>query len=403
MSDFSDGMSRQLGFYRAGVSGATPEFPIRYRRLERKARQLMSATAYDYVSGGAGVEDTMRANREAFRRWRIVPRMLCDVSRRDLSVELPGRRSDVPVLLAPLGVQRIIHPSGELGTARAAAALGIPLVLSTVSSTPLEDVAATMGDTPRWFQLYWPSEPELAESLLERAERAGYDAIVITLDAAFLGWRPRDLERAYLPFLYAEGLANYFSDPVFRASLADPPEEDVQAAVMRVAALFTNPALTWRDLAFARERTSLPIVLKGILDPEDARRAVDHGMDGIVVSNHGGRQVDGAIGALDALPDVVRAAADRVPVLFDSGIRSGADVFKALALGARACMIGRPYALALGVAGESGVRDALHNILAEFDLTMALCGCASVGEIDVGRLRERAIGPGARPGERGRP
>lgn len=387
MSEFAGGMERQLAFYRDGVSGITPDFPVRYRELEREARQRMSDTAYDYVVGGAGAEDTMRANREAFRRWRIVPRMLRDVSRRDLRVETPGGPFEVPLVLAPLGVQRIIHPSGELATARAASALGVPLALSTVSSTPLEEVAAVMGDTPHWFQLYWPSERELAGSLIDRAEAAGYGALVITLDAAFLGWRPRDLERAYLPFLYAEGLANYFADPVFRASLERPPEDDVPAAVMRVASLFTNPALTWDDLGFARERTRLPIYLKGILDPEDARRALDHGVDGVIVSNHGGRQVDGAIGALDALPGVVAAVDGGVPVLFDSGIRHGADVFKALALGARACMIGRPYALGLGVAGEAGVRDALLNLLAEFDLTMALSGCASTAEIDMDRLR----------------
>jgi len=387
MSDFTGGMDRQLAFYRDGVSGVTPAFPIRYRNLERKARRLMSDTAYDYVVGGAGVEDTVRANREAFRRWRIVPRMLRDVSRRDLTVDIPGGPFEVPILLAPLGVQRIIHPSGELGSARAAAALGVPLVLSTVSSTPLEEVSGAMGATPRWFQLYWPSERELAGSLIDRAEAAGYGALVITLDAAFLGWRPRDLERAYLPFLHAEGLANYFADPVFRASLDRPPEEDVAGAVMRVAALFSHPALAWEDLAFARERTRLPIFLKGILDPDDARRALDHGMDGVIVSNHGGRQVDGAIGALDALPPVVEAVGGRGPVLFDSGIRRGADVFKALALGARAGMIGRPFALGLGVAGEAGVRDVLLNLLSEFDLTMALSGCATIGEIDGGRLR----------------
>lgn len=388
MSDFIGGMERQLAFYREGMSGITPSFPVRYRELEREARRLMSDTAYDYVVGGAGDEDTMRANRQAFRRWRIVPRVLRDVSRRDLSVDVPGGPFEVPLMVAPLGVQRIIHPTGELATARAAAALGVPLVLSTVSSTPLEDVAAALGDTPRWFQLYWPSERELAASLIERAETARYGALVITLDAAFLGWRPRDLERAYLPFLYAEGLANYFGDPVFRASLERPPEDDVAAAVMRVAALFANPALTWDDLAFVRERTRLPIYLKGILDPGDARRALDHGMDGVIVSNHGGRQVDGAIAALDALPAVVAAVDGRAPVLFDSGIRHGADVFKALALGARACMIGRPFALGLAVAGEAGVRDALLNLLAEFDLTMALSGCAAIGEIDGHRLRE---------------
>lgn len=388
MGEFSDGMERQLGFYRRGAAGRAPDFPVRYEALERAAREALSDTAFDYLVGGAGIEDTMRANRDAFGRWRIIPRMLRDVRRRDASVELFGVRHACPFLLAPLGVQRILHDDAEIGTASAARSLQVPLVLSTVSSHTLEDVAEAMGEVPHWFQLYWPSSPELAESLIRRAEAAGYGALVITLDAALLGWRPRDLEHAYLPFLYAEGLANYFSDPVFRASLDRPPEEDPGAAVARVATLFANPGLTWDDLAFARERTGLPIVLKGILDPDDARRARDAGVDGVVVSNHGGRQVDGAIGALDALAPVVEAA-DGLAVLFDSGIRGGADVFKALALGARACLIGRPYALGLSIGGEEGVREVLHNLLADFDLTLALSGRTSARDVDREALIER--------------
>ncbi len=388
-SGFTTGMDRQLAFYRAGVAGSRPDFPIGYEALERAAREVLSETAYDYVAGGAGSEDTMRANLEAFRRWRIVPRMLCDVSERDLVVELFGARLAHPLLLAPLGVQRIIHEDAELATARAAREMGTALVLSTVSSCTMEEVAAEMGDVPHWFQLYWPADPSLAESLISRAEAAGFGALVVTLDAALLGWRPRDLVHAYLPFLHAEGLANYFADPAFRALLGRAPEEDPAAAVGRMATLFANPALSWEDLAFARERTTLPILLKGILDPDDARRALDSGVDGIIVSNHGGRQVDGAIAALDALPGIVEAAAGR-PVLFDSGIRGGADLFKALALGARAGLIGRPYAFGLGLAGRDGVRHVLQNLLAEFDLTMALCGCSSAAEIDRSRLARQA-------------
>ncbi|MDX1579258.1 MAG: alpha-hydroxy-acid oxidizing protein [Gemmatimonadota bacterium] len=390
-------MERQLGFYRAGLAGSPPDFPVRYDELERRAREALSDTAYDYVAGSAGSEDTARENRRAFERWRIVPRMLRDVSERDLSTEIFGTRLESPVMLAPLGVQGILHPDAERASARAAASLGVPLVLSTVSSTPLEDIAPLMGDVPHWYQLYWPAEPALAESLIARAETAGFGAIVITLDAALLGWRPRDLEHAYLPFLYAEGLANYFSDPVFRASLERPPEEDPRAAVLRVAEVFAHPALGWNDLAFARERTELPILLKGILAPEDARRALDAGIDGLIVSNHGGRQVDGAISALDALPGIVDAA-DETPVLFDSGIRGGSDIFKALALGARACLVGRPYALALGLAGEEGVREVLLNLLAELDLTMALSGCRSVAEIGRSHLLERPAPPRASAG-----
>lgn len=393
MSEFTDGMDRQLAFFRAGAAGRTPDIPVRYAELERRAREALSRTAYDYVVGGAGGEDTVRENRDAFRAWRILPRMLRDVSVRDMTVELFGARLVAPLALAPLGVQGILHPDGELATARAAAALGVPLALSTVSSVPLEDVAAAMGETPHWFQLYWPSDPELAESLISRAEAAGFGALIITLDAPLLGWRPRDLDRGYLPFLHAEGLANYFTDPVFRSRCARPPEEDPAGAVLRMASVFANPALTWDDLSFARERTALPIVLKGILHADDAREALERGVDAVVVSNHGGRQVDGAIAALDALPEVVSAVDGRAAVLFDSGIRQGADVFRALALGAAACLVGRPFALGLGLGGEDGVRAVVHNLLAELDLTMALAGCATRSDIDrscVRRIPARA-------------
>ncbi len=386
-SPFPDGMERQLALYRAGAAGGRPSaVPIRFEELEKRAAEILSATAFDYVAGAAGSEDTMRANRDAFRRWRILPRMLRDVAARDLSVELFGERHPAPLLVAPIGVQSLVHEEAETATARAAASLRIPLVLSTVSSRPLEEVAGAMGEVPHWFQLYWPSDRELAASFLSRAQAADFGAIVITLDAALLGWRERDLEHAYLPILHAEGLSNYFTDPVFRATLERPPEEDVDAAVMKVARLFANPSLSWDDLAFARDHTRLPILLKGILDPDDARRAVDHGVDGVVVSNHGGRQVDGAVAALDALPRVSDAVGDRIPVLFDSGIRRGAELFKALALGARACLVGRPYVYGLAIGGEDGVREVLLNLLADFDLTLALSGCRSVAEVGRGRL-----------------
>jgi isopentenyl diphosphate isomerase/L-lactate dehydrogenase-like FMN-dependent dehydrogenase len=248
------------------------------------------------------------------------------------------------------------------------------MVLSTASSRSLEEVAEAQGDAPRWFQLYWPRDPDLAASLLGRAERAGYGAIVVTLDTWMLAWRPRDLELAYLPFLQGEGIANYLSDPVFRATLPTPPEEDMAGAVRHFLSVFSDPSVTWTGLSFLRENTRLPIVLKGILHPDDARRAVDHGVDGILVSNHGGRQVDGSIAALDALPGVVDAVPESLPVLFDSGIRSAADAFVALALGARAVLLGRPYIWALAVAGEEGVAELLRGFLAELDLTFALSG-----------------------------
>lgn len=371
----------QNEIYLAGLGGTRPDLPITYAGLEERARETLAEEAYAYVAGGAGSEDTMRDNLEAFRRWRIVPRMLRDVSVRDHTVDLFGNTLPAPVLLAPIGVLGIVHDEGEVAVARAASSQGIPFVLSTAASNSMEDVAQAAGGGPRWYQLYWPNDPELAESFLRRAEEAGYSAIAVTLDVPMLAWRPRDLQGAYLPFLRSDGIANYLSDPVFRSRLDQSPEDDPMAAVLRWVGVFPHPQLTWERLAWLRERTKLPVLLKGVLHPHDARRAIDAGVDGIIVSNHGGRQVDGAIAALDALPGVVEAAGE-TPVLLDSGVRTGADAVKALALGARAVLIGRPYVWGLGIAGEDGVRHVIRSILAELDLTMALSGVRSIREID---------------------
>ena len=375
------GLERELEIYQLGLAGQKLAIPVPLDALEAKAKEMLEPRAYDYVAGGAGGELTMRANREAFYRWRIVPRMLRNVSSRDLSAEALGVKLPAPVILGPVGVQGIIHKDAELATARAALALGLPFVLSTVCSRTMEQIAEAAGTGQRWFQLYWGKSPELTASLLERAERAGYSALVVTLDTSMLGWRERDLARGYLPFLFAEGVANYFSDPVFRGMLQQPPEENPAEAVRLWASLFSNTALTWDDLGWLLKHTKMPILLKGILHAEDAKRALDAGMDGVIVSNHGGRQVDGGIAALDALPAVVKATEGQMPVLFDSGIRRGADIMKALALGAKAVLIGRLYIWGLAAAGEAGVRDAVQNLLADFDLTMALSGVASLKEL----------------------
>jgi isopentenyl diphosphate isomerase/L-lactate dehydrogenase-like FMN-dependent dehydrogenase len=371
----------QYEIYLQGLSGARPELPVALDDLERRAAEKLPAEAYAYVAGGAGLEQTVRANREAFDAWRIVPRMLVDVAERDLAVTLLGTELAAPVLLAPVGVLSIVHPDGERAVARAAAGLGVPMVLSNAASSSIEDVAGEMGDAPRWFQLYWPADRDLAASFVRRAESSGYGAVVITLDTRLLAWRPRDVAAAYLPFLRGEGVAIYFSDPVFRAKLDASPEDDPQAALGQWAAQFPNPGLTWGDLGFLREHTELPILVKGVLHPDDARRAAEAGVDGIVVSNHGGRQVDGAIGALAALPGVVEAVPPELPVLFDSGVRGGADVVKALALGARAVLVGRPWVWGLALAGEEGVRTVLRGLLADVDLTLALSGHASVADL----------------------
>jgi len=383
------GPERELYLYAQGLAGGKPSVPVPLDLLEAKAKEILAPRAYDYVAGGAGGEDTMRANREAFYRWRIVPRMLRNVSKRDLSVEVLGARLPAPILLGPVGVQEIVHKDADVASARAAASLGLPFVLSTMSSRTIEEVAQAadkVAAAPRWFQLYWGKNPELTASMLQRAERAGYSALVVTLDTHSLGWRERDLHHGYLPFLLGQGLANYFSDPIFRGLLPQPPEENPMAAIQLWGNLFSNPALTWKDIGFLRQHTRVPIILKGILCAHDAARALEAGVDAVIVSNHGGRQVDGGIGALDALPGVIHELKDRMPVLFDSGIRRGADVLKALALGARAVLIGRLYLWGLAVAGEEGVRDVLLNLVADLDLTLALSGYTCCRELDPSSL-----------------
>lgn len=371
MADFAD-YYREI--YMRGMGGKAPSIPVSVAELEHRAAAAMDERAMNYVYAGAGNEATMDANREAFARRRIVPRMLRDVAERDLSTTVFGVEMPAPLMLAPIGVQKIVHEDGELATARAAAALGVPMIVSTASHFSLEEVAEAAGEAPRWFQLYWPNDPELAESFVKRAEAAGYGAIVLTVDTFIPGWKARDLQQAWLPFLNGMGVANYFQDPVFRAGLEQTPEEDPGMATGHFLGVQANPSLTWDDLGWLRERTSLPIVLKGIQHVDDAREAVRRGIDGIVVSNHGGRQVDGAIGSLDAMAPVAEAVGDDLAVLFDSGVRGGSDAIKALALGADAVCLGRPYIWGLALEGQAGVETVLKMFLAELDLTMALCG-----------------------------
>ncbi|HEX5582179.1 alpha-hydroxy-acid oxidizing protein [Gaiella sp.] len=361
------------------LSGGTP-WPVGADAWEARARDLLEQGPFDYVAGGAGAEETMRANLDAFRRHELRPRMLVGTAERDLSVEVLGLRSPAPFLLAPIGVLSIVHDDADLAVAQASKATGVPLVLSSAASTSLEDVAAV--EPPRWFQLYWWGDSELAERLVRRAEDAGYGAIVLTLDTLTLGWRPRDLRNGYLPFLQAKGLAQFFSDPAFLERLENSPDEDPLPASLMALAAFPNLALTWDDLARLREWTSLPVLLKGVLRGDDAQLAIEHGVDGIVVSNHGGRQVDGAIGALDALVEVRDAVGPDAVVLMDSGVRTGADVVKAVALGADAVLLGRPYVYGLAVGGWEGVEAVIAQLAAEIDLTMALAGARSLADLD---------------------
>ncbi|CAN5298391.1 lactate 2-monooxygenase [soil metagenome] len=363
-------------------AGHAPEYPVSYEGWERLAREKLGDGPFDYVAGGAGAEDTMRANREAFDRWRIMPRMLRGASDRDLGKEILGLDLPVPFMLAPVGVLSIVHPEAELAVARACSATGVPPVLSTVSSNTLEEVAAEMGETPRLFQLYPSSDRGIIKSLLARAEAAGYSAVVVTLDTTILGFRERDLTNAYLPFLQGEGISNYVTDPAFRSGLGRPPEEDPAATARYFLSIFGNPALSWDDIEFIRGQTTLPVILKGILHPEDAREALSRGVRGLVVSNHGGRQVDGAVAALDALPVVREAVGEELPVLFDSGVRRGADIVKALALGADSVLVGRPYAYGLAAGGAAGAEQVIRNLTADLDLELALSGHRAASEVE---------------------
>ncbi|MFC9324082.1 lactate 2-monooxygenase [Kitasatospora sp. NPDC057015] len=370
----------QLGIYLNGMfADLTPELTTDLAALEDQARAVLAPEALGYVVPSAGSGATHRANRAAFDRWRIVPRMLRGSADRDLSCTVLGTPMPAPLLVAPMGVQTLAHPEGELATVRAAAALGVPYVHSTQASHSFEQVAEAGGGAPRWYQLYWPTDREVCLSFLERAKASGFSVLVLTLDTPVLGWRPADLDRGFLPFLRNVGIANYLTDPAFLAKLAKPVEEDPGAAALHWAQMFPNHGLSWGDLPFLREHWDGPIVLKGICSVEDARLAADHGMDGVVVSNHGGRQVDGAIAALDALPAIADAVGDRITVLFDSGVRTGADTVKALALGARAVLLGRPVLYGLALAGQQGVDHVLRCLLAELDLTLALSGHAGHG------------------------
>ncbi len=422
------GRAVQSAIYGAGAFGRRPLVPTDSRALEQVARTSMSRKGFAYVAGSAGSEATARANVEAFDRWRVVPRVLVDTTARDTSVELFGRRHESPFLVAPVGVLSAAHEGADLAVARAAREQRVTPILSTQACVPMEEVARTLRGSGHWFQLYWSSDDDLTASLLARAEACGSEAVVVTLDTAYLGWRPRDLDLGHLPFARGEGIAQYTSDPVFRRRVAErvaasagrreatgrprptpaalstllsmsrnhpgrtranlrAPEP--RAAVETFLEVFSRPALTWQDLPRLRELTSLPIVLKGILHPDDARRAVEAGVDGVYVSNHGGRQVDRAVAALDALPgvvDAVRESGSSVPVIFDSGIRCGADAFVALALGATAVAIGRPHVYGLAIAGADGVSEVLRNLRAELDVQLALTGCTSLADVTRDRL-----------------
>ena len=413
------GNVRQSQIYRDGLVGQKNKIPTDPTQLEKFALARMNRRARAYIAGGAGAEQTIRANQLALESCRIVPRMLQGKEERDLQVQLFGRTFPLPFLLAPIGVLDLAHRGADVVAARAAATEGVCFIASSQSSETLEEIAILSGDGPRWFQLYCPSNNDLMMSFVERAEQAGYEAIVVTVDTTELGWRPRDLDLGYLPFARGRGIANYVTDPVFKNIVESMPLENrtrlpplkglptilelirhwpegwrsavsnfgkVKSSIRCFTKIYSRPSLVWSDISFLRSKTSLPILLKGILHSSDALTALDHGVDGIIVSNHGGRQVDGAIGALEALPSIVTAVRGRVPVLFDSGIRTGSDIIKALALGAKAVLIGRPYVYALAISGEAGVRELIQNLAGDLDLNLGLSGNESIAGLSPSTL-----------------
>ncbi|KAK4180412.1 FMN-dependent dehydrogenase [Triangularia setosa] len=443
-------------YFQALTTGKKPITTTDPNKLEQQAREAMSPQGFNYVFGGAGEQATMHANRLAFRQWKVIPRMLRDTLPRNLSVKLFGKTYDSPILMAPIGVQSAYHPDAETGVAKACAALNIPFIYSTASSTPLEEIVAALEETEppepspeteepasaaeptttaplqtpaegketeatrphtsststlvpdskpspsRWFQLYWPVDDDITASLLSRARVAGCEVLVVTLDTFTMAWRPLDLDTGFLPFAVGEGNALGFSDSVFRqkftdkfsSSGEDQVEDNILAASRYWAGeVFSGHAHKWEDLATLRKLWGdRPIVLKGVLSVEDAVLAARSGVDGIIVSNHGGRQLDGAVPSLEMLPEIVDAVGDRLTVMFDSGVRTGVDVLKALALGAKAVLVGRPVIYGLGIAGTDGAKHVLASLLAEVDQSMGLLGAQTVGELNRSMLRKISYG-----------
>lgn len=361
--------------------------PINLFEYQTLAAQQLSQMALDYYNRGAGDEITLQDNRAAFERYKLRPRMLVDVSRRDLRTTILGQTVEMPIAIAPMAFQCLAHPEGEIATAKAAAKLGSPMVLSTLSTKSLEAVASEKSLTPQWFQLYVHRDRALTVALVERACAAGFQAICLTVDAPVLGKRESDTRNQFVLPPGME-LANL-------ATLKDLniPQRSGESGLFAYFLEQLNPALTWRDLEWLQSLSPLPLVVKGILRADDAIRAVECGVKGIIVSNHGGRQLDGAIASLDALPEIVAAVGDKAEVFVDGGIRRGTDVLKALALGAKAVLLGRPILWGLAVDGEAGVQQVLELLRDELDIAMALSGCANLKDIDsslavpIGQLR----------------
>ncbi|WP_320939161.1 alpha-hydroxy acid oxidase [Lysinibacillus capsici] len=354
---------------------AQAPFPICFADLEKAVAEKIEAGPYGYIRSGAGGEQTLRNNRAAFEKYSIVPRFLNDVSNVDTSVHLFGKTYPTPLLFAPVGMNGMVHDEGELAVARAAQFLNIPYIQSTVSTFALEEVAQAAPSATKWFQLYWSTNEEIAFSMAARAEEAGFEAIVLTVDTVMLGWREEDVRNQFSPLKLGYARGNYMNDPVFTASL---PDDSFESYVQGVLQNVFHPKLNWEHVRELKKRTNLPILLKGILHPEDAKLAIDNGINGIIVSNHGGRQLDGVIGSLDALPAIAKVVNGQIPIILDSGVYRGMDALKALSLGADAVAIGRPFVYGLALEGQQGVEKVMTNLYDELKVSIALAGATSV-------------------------
>lgn len=397
-----------------GLSGIKPSIPVSFELLELEASKKLSKHAFDYIFTGAGTNQGVNNNREAFKRFRIKPFMLQGSDFPSLETQIFNTHFPLPFYFSPVGVLELAHPNADLELARAAKNTGLTMIYSNQASKTMESCSSLLESSNHWFQLYFSKSKELVESFVSRAKKCGCSALVLTLDTTTIGWRVMDLENAYLPFIHGKGLAQYTSDPVFNKLINSNKYNDsinparnrpglltslnilksypdtllnnlktgnAVKAIRCFFDLYSNPSLSWEDIIWLRTITKLPIVLKGILHEKDAQKAIDIGIDGIIVSNHGGRQIDQVISSLDALRQIKKIVPTSYPLLFDSGIRSGTDLFIALAMGAKAIGIGRPYVYALALKGHNGVETLVQNLASELMLTMSLCGCKSIAEI----------------------
>ncbi|MBD7945264.1 alpha-hydroxy-acid oxidizing protein [Psychrobacillus sp. Sa2BUA9] len=354
------------------------KYPIDFNELEQEAREALEPGPFGYIRSSAGGEETYNKNISSFSKYSIVPRFLTDVSSLNTEVTILGHTYPHPLFIAPVGVNKIAHDDGEIAVAKAAAKYNFPYIQSTVSSYSIEEIAAATPGSSKWFQLYWSSNKEIAFSMARRVEAAGYEAIVLTVDTVMLGWREEDIRNQFSPLKRGYGQGNYATDPVFMAALTEQSQEAIVDSILEN---IYHPTLNWNDITELRNHTSLPILIKGILHPDDAKLAIEKGIDGIIVSNHGGRQLDGVIASIDALSGIVEAVNGSIPVLFDSGVRRGSDAVKALALGATAVCIGRPFVWGLAAGGQKGVERVLENFLQETKVSISLAGVRNMEEI----------------------